>query len=109
MENDSLNLIVKAHSYSDTNKYFDDAMRNFKIPLIDFVDLSSSLPILIGHGGNAVVWKSTWCDQPVAVKELKKGKVDAKMINDFCREAILSTRFEHENILKLHVHFDHIF
>ena len=83
---------------------FNDNFSHFNIPLIDFVQLQSAHSIL-GKGGNAIVWKAFLRGSPVAVKEMKQDKISVAGLREFCREAILSTKFDHENILKFYVSF----
>jgi len=80
---------------------FNDNFSHFNIPLIDFVQLQSAHSIL-GKGGNAIVWKAFLRGSPVAVKEMKQDKISVAGLREFCREAILSTKFDHENILKFY-------
>merc|ERR1719373_158082 len=79
----------------------DDTLKNFDIPFIDFTQLENAHSI-IGRGGNAVVWKAFYRGDPVAVKELLSENISVGTIKEFCREAILSTKFEHENILRFY-------
>merc|ERR1719476_345669 len=78
---------------------FNDNFSHFNIPLIDFVQLETPITIL-GKGGNAIVWKSFLRNKPVAVKEMNQDKISVRGLREFCREAILSTKFDHENILQ---------
>jgi len=97
LEHDALEPIT----YSGTRGHLNDAVDNFKIPLIDFMDLEGSHSIL-GRGGNAVVYSAKYQNQHVAVKRLHKKKINAKMVKNFLREALLSTKFDHANILKFY-------
>jgi len=97
LEHDALEPIT----YSGTRGHLNDAVKSFKIPLIDFMDLEGTHAIL-GRGGNAVVFSAKYHKEPVAVKKLHKKKINAKMVKNFLREALLSTRFDHANILKFH-------
>lgn len=113
LDNDGLGQItVRADSGS-----LSDTIMNFNIPLIDFMEVES-MNSIIGRGGFSVVnknasfrsfmwdfkvWKALYRGKSVAVKELKREKISVGMIRQFFREAILCTRFEHENILKFHV------
>jgi len=78
-----------------------DALNNFQIPLIDFTQLSTPSSIL-GRGGYGVVWKAQYRDEIVAVKELHGERLSVDHIKLFFREAIISTKFDHENVLKFH-------
>jgi len=81
--------------------YLDDHFNNFKIPLVDWTSLDSTHTI-IGKGGNAVIWKAFYKQSIVAVKEVKMKKICLANIREFLREALLSVKFDHENILKFH-------
>jgi len=97
LENDGLGQIaVRADSGS-----LSDTIMNFNIPLIDFMEVEA-MNSIIGRGGFSVVWKALYRGKPVAIKELKREKISVGMIRQFFREAILCTRFEHENILKFY-------
>jgi len=78
---------------------FTDNFSHFNIPLIDFVQLESAHSIL-GKGGNAIVWKGFLRGEAVAVKEMKQDKISVAGLREFCREALLSTKCHHPNILK---------
>lgn len=95
LEHDGLEAI----SISKTKGHLDDTLTNFKIPLIDFMQLESATSVL-GRGGYATVWKALYCGSPVAVKELHGEQISVDQIKLFFREAILSTKFVHPNILR---------
>ena len=91
---------------SGTRGHLGDAINSFNIPLIDFMDLEGAHAIL-GRGGNAVVFSAKYQGSKVAVKKLHKKKINAKMVKNFLREALLSTKFNHDNILRFHVNIIH--
>jgi len=81
--------------------HLNDTLLSLNVPLIDFMQLISDHSIL-GIGGYAVVWKCYYRGEPVAVKEFKQERMSVETIREFCREALLSAKIEHENILKFH-------
>lgn len=97
LEHDGLSCV----SLSTEKGHLDDTLLNFKVPLIDFMHLESATSML-GRGGYAVVWKALYRGDPVAVKELHGERISVRHIKAFFREAVLSTKLEHENILKFH-------
>jgi len=97
LQNDGLGSLC----LSQEKGHLDDTLSNFKVPLIDFMHLESATGLL-GKGGYAMVWKSMYHGSPVAVKELLNEKISIKHIKSFFREAVLSTKLDHPNILKFH-------
>jgi len=87
--------------------HLNDTISNFNIPLINFTQLDSSHSIL-GVGGNCVVWKGMYRPskfepaRTVAVKESKQENISVSAVKSFLREAFVSTKFEHRNILKFY-------
>jgi len=78
-----------------------DALANLNISLIDFTQLTTPTTML-GRGGYGVVWKAKYRDELVAVKELHGERLSVDHIKLFFREAMLSAKFDHENILKFY-------
>lgn len=97
LENDGLHPI--AHACGNLGN-LNDTITNLNIPLIDFTQLESSHSIL-GVGGNGVVWKGKYKDRIVAVKQTKE-IISVNMVQEFLREALLSNKFEHPNILNFY-------
>jgi len=97
LENDGLRPISAVGSLGNLN----DTLVNLNVPLIDFTKLESSHSVL-GIGGNAVVWKGKYNGEPVAVKQTQKERINVEMVKEFLREAVLSNKFEHPNIVKFH-------
>jgi len=97
LDHDGLSCV----SLSTEKGHLDDTLLNFKVPLIDFMHLESATSML-GRGGYAVVWKAMYRGEPVAVKELHGERISVRHIKAFFREAVLSTKLEHENILKFY-------
>jgi len=92
---------LETFTVSGRGGHLRDALINFDIPLIDFTQLTTPSTIL-GRGGYGVVWKARYREELVAVKELHGERLSVDHIKLFFREAILSTKFEHNNILKFH-------
>jgi len=97
LDHDGLASLCLSHEKG----HLDDTLSSFKVPLIDFMHLDSATGLL-GKGGYAVVWKAVYHGSPVAVKELLKEKISVKHIKSFFREAVLSTKLNHPNILKFY-------
>jgi len=93
------NNVLKITEMQGRKGYLDDTLHVLKVPLIDFMQLESATSVL-GRGGYATVWKALYRGQAVAVKELHGEQISVEQIRLFFQEAIVSTKFKHENILK---------
>jgi len=56
----------------------------------------------IGEGGYGVVFKGEWENIPVAIKELRTGKMPDKVLAEFKNEAFIMAQYRHPNIVQLY-------
>jgi len=78
-----------------------DILSLLQVPIIDYTSLQSSHEFL-GMGGSAIVWKGLVNGNDVAVKELLNRDLNFWDLTKFCREVLLSTSLQHENIVGFH-------
>ncbi|KAH3851045.1 calcium-dependent protein kinase 5-like [Dreissena polymorpha] len=79
-----------------------EAITTDQLPEVDDIIPYSELKLCekIGEGGFAVVFLAEWRDTPVAVKEMKTGKITRKKVDLFNDEMKLFRSFDHQNIVR---------
>ncbi|CAF0926831.1 unnamed protein product [Rotaria sp. Silwood1] len=96
---------------SPTSRYFNRQDDDYDIPsqisesvqAIDYHDLNIDRDDKLGQGSFGVVYKATWNNQTVAVKELHLQKLTRREKRSFVKEiTIMSTLGEHPNLVYLY-------
>jgi tRNA A-37 threonylcarbamoyl transferase component Bud32 len=73
------------------------------VPLINYKDLNINLDDKLGQGSFGIVYKGTWNDETVAIKQLHLEKFTRQEKISFVKEIkIMSTLGEHPNLVRLY-------
>ncbi|CAF2974413.1 unnamed protein product [Rotaria sp. Silwood2] len=85
------------------NEYDISSQISESVQAIDYNDLNINPDDKLGQGSFGVVYKATWNNQIVAVKQLHLNKLTRKEKSSFVKEiTIMSTLGEHPNLVYLH-------
>lgn len=82
-----------------SRRSFDDLSEflGMEVPLLDFTKME--LLNGLGSGSSASVFKGRYCGDEIAVKSMDFQELTVDVVRDFCKEAILSFRLKHPNVI----------